>query len=123
MDRLKIIKFIYVFIGIISFIIGFIGIFLPLLPTTPFMLLSAFMFMRGSEKLHQLLLNSQFGPAIKLWQKERKIAYKTKILALISLVCVMSVSILLIVPLLIIKILLGIIGICVFGYILKIPTK
>lgn len=49
--------------------LGFIGIFVPGLPTVPFILLSAFAATRGSERLHQrLLADPRFGPMIRDWQ-------------------------------------------------------
>lgn len=43
-------KFFYIFIGLIAFLLGAIGVVLPVLPTTPFLLVASFCFVRGSEK-------------------------------------------------------------------------
>ena len=43
-------KFFYIFIGLIAFLLGAIGVVLPVLPTTPFLLIASFCFVRGSEK-------------------------------------------------------------------------
>ncbi len=70
----------WVVLGTVSLITGTIGIFLPLLPTTPFLLLTAFCYARGSEKLHSWLLSHrQLGPPIHDWQKRRVIRLRTKI--------------------------------------------
>ena len=74
----------YIIIGSISLIIGFIGIFLPILPTTPFLLLSAACFYRGSEKLHSWLLQSSlFGPTIRDYEEKGGLSKSTKIGAIL----------------------------------------
>ena len=65
------------------FVLGAIGVFLPLLPTTPFVLLSAFLFEKSSEKFHRLLLeNKIFGKYIKDYTEKKGITYKNKIIAI-----------------------------------------
>ena len=60
--------------------------FLPLLPTTPFLLVSAGCFAKSSGKWHQWLLSNRiFGPMIKDWQEKKCISFRTKVFA-ISLV-------------------------------------
>ncbi|WP_187114581.1 YbaN family protein [Fusobacterium necrophorum] len=67
----------------ISLILGGIGIFLPLLPTTPFILLSAFCFQKSSERFHQWILNSPiFGKYIRDYQEQKGITLKNKIVAI-----------------------------------------
>ena len=59
--------------------LGFIGIFLPGLPTVPFVLLSAFAAARGSERLHAwLLAHRQFGPIIRDWQANGAVSPRAK---------------------------------------------
>ena len=80
----RIIRIFYIVSGIISLIIGLIGIFLPILPTTPFLLLSAACFYRGSEKLHDWLLNSSiFGPSIKSYEEKGGLTKTTKVKAIL----------------------------------------
>lgn len=65
----KIKKILYVSVGIVSLTVGIIGIFLPLLPTTCFVLLAAFCFSKGSDRLHDWMLNhKKFGPSIRDWR-------------------------------------------------------
>jgi uncharacterized protein len=69
--------------GTVCLCLGAIGIFLPILPTTPFLLLAAACYMRSSERLHKWLINNRwFGEYIKNYQAGRGIPKKTKIVAL-----------------------------------------
>lgn len=82
--------------GWISLILGLIGIVLPLLPTTPFILLAAFCFQRGSDRLHRWLVNHpRFGPLIADWRERGAISRKAKRNAMIALVAVFGISLLL----------------------------
>jgi len=69
--------------GTFSLALGAIGIFLPILPTTPFLLLSAACYLRSSERMHKWLLgNRWFGEYIRNYQEGKGIPMKTKILAM-----------------------------------------
>lgn len=59
MKKSKIIRAIYIIIGCISLVIGAIGVVLPILPTTPFLLLTSFCFVRGSTKFNNWFLSSK----------------------------------------------------------------
>lgn len=75
-------KYLWTTLGIACLICGVIGIFLPLLPTTPFLLLTAFAFSKGSPRFHKMLLeNRLFGPAIRNWEEKRTISRKVKRIA------------------------------------------
>ncbi|MEP5765728.1 MAG: YbaN family protein [Halieaceae bacterium] len=72
-----------------------IGVVLPILPTTPFLLLAAWFFARSSEKWHARLLASElFGPMIRNWEENRCITRRTKLVAMISMLVAGSFSIL-----------------------------
>ncbi|PJE79225.1 Inner membrane protein YbaN [invertebrate metagenome] len=67
-------RFFLVLAGIVSLALGILGIVLPLLPTTPFVLLSAYCFARSSQRLHQwLLCHPWFGKLLTYWEKHRGI--------------------------------------------------
>ena len=70
-------------LGVISLALGIIGAFLPLLPTTPFVLLSAYLFAKSSEKFHQRLLNHKiFGQLIRDYNEDKSIPLHAKIIAI-----------------------------------------
>ena len=73
--------------GLVSLALGILGIFLPLLPTTPFVLLSAFCFSRGSQRLHDwLLAHPRLGPPILEWRDHGAISKRAKWFAAIAMV-------------------------------------
>lgn len=67
--------------GWISFALGIIGAFLPIIPTTPFLILSAYLFSKSSPRFHTWLLNLPLaGQGIRDWQNDRVIRPRAKIL-------------------------------------------
>lgn len=110
-------------IGIIALILGFIGIFLPLLPTTPFALLAAACFARSSQRLHHWLLHSgHFGEFIRHYQDQSGVPLQTKIRAIAFLWIALIISLFLM-DLLWVRILLVIVGAAVTLHISLIPTR
>ena len=76
----------YFVIGIICLILGVIGAFLPVMPTTVFILIAAWAFAKSSDRLHQALLNHpKTGPAIRAWRSNQCIPKPAKIAAFISI--------------------------------------
>ncbi|MDO9184005.1 MAG: YbaN family protein [Bacteriovorax sp.] len=66
--------------------LGIIGAFLPILPTTPFLLLAVFCYSKSSQKLHFWILNHKYlGPPVKAWEQNGVIGLKAKILATVML--------------------------------------
>jgi uncharacterized membrane protein YbaN (DUF454 family) len=75
------VKWILFVLGWVSFILGVIGAFLPVLPTTPFLILSAFLFSKSSPRFHAWLLSLPYaGEAIKDWDERKVINPRAKIL-------------------------------------------
>ena len=84
-------KYLFLMAGFISMIFGFIGMFLPILPTTPFMILAAFCFSKSSEKLHKWLLSRpHIGKLIIDWEKHGVIRMKAKVASTIVIIPLFS---------------------------------
>ena len=117
------VKKILVLIGFASLFLGIIGIAVPLLPTTPFLLLSAACFIRGSDQLYQWLMkNRLFGSYIRNFREYKAIPLKTKILAISLLWITILYSILFILESVYIRILLTAIAVAVTIHVLHFKT-
>jgi uncharacterized membrane protein YbaN (DUF454 family) len=115
-------KAIYFILGSITLLLGTIGIFLPLLPTTPFLLVTAFCYARSSDKLHKWLLSHKhFGPYIKSFLIDKTMTKKDKTRTLILLWITISISISY-APMVLVKISLFLIASLVSFYILKLNS-
>jgi len=118
----KLKKILLIIAGIISFALGVLGIFLPVLPTTPFLLLASFCFYRSSEKLHNWLNNHKiFGSYISNYMKYHAVRRRVKVGAISFLWITLSISAIL-VENIYVRILLGAIGIAVTIHILSLKT-
>lgn len=83
---------IYIIIGSISLGLGVLGIFLPVLPTTPFLLLAAALFFRSSPRLYRWLLGHKYlGPYIRNFLHDRSIPLHVKILV-VSLLWITAIN-------------------------------
>lgn len=108
--------------GTICVVLGFIGILIPVLPTTPFLLLAAFCYMRSSRRLYNWLLNHRlFGPTVTNYLKYRAVSKGTKRGAMIILWASLLISII-VVDKLQIRLLLLLIGLAVSWHLAALRT-
>ena len=109
-------------LGWLAFATGIVGIVLPLLPTTPFMLLAAALFARSSPRFHGwLLAHPWFGPPILDWLQYRGIRRHTRRRAIIFILISFSVS-LLVVPLPWVRWLLVVIMVILLTWLMRLPV-
>jgi len=80
--------------GSISLVLGVIGVILPGLPTTPFILLAAACYAKASPRLHAWLLNHRWmGPMLRDWERDHSLTRRTKTVAVVSMMLMVSISI------------------------------
>lgn len=116
-------RILYLLLGWFSLISGIIGIFLPLLPTTPFVLLAAWCFSKSSKRFHTWLLNHKFfGPIVHDWQSSDGIPRRARNRAIIFMWIGMTIS-MIVVSRFWATIGLILIGLCVTTYLLRMPVR
>ncbi|MCF8159321.1 MAG: YbaN family protein [Polaromonas sp.] len=78
-SRPRWVRWVWLICGALCLLLGFIGIALPLLPTTPFVLLAAYCFSLGSARYEQWLLrHPRFGPMVRDWRSQRAVPMRAK---------------------------------------------
>lgn len=113
-----------VILGTVFVVIGVIGIFLPVLPTTPFMLLAAACYAKSSRRFYNWIMNNKvFGPIIREWRQYRAIPKRAKITAMVLLVLTFGSSILFFVHILWLKILLAVFCLAMLIFMWRIPVR
>ncbi|MDM5062741.1 YbaN family protein [Aeromonas salmonicida] len=109
-------------LGWLAFVTGIVGIVLPLLPTTPFMLLAAALFARSSPRFHcWLLAHPCFGPPIVDWQQHRGIRRPARRRTVVFILLSFSVS-LAVVPLLWVRLMLIAIMVILLTWLIRLPV-
>ena len=128
-SKLNIKKIIYLVLGMISFCLGTIGIVIPGLPTTPFMILSSILFLRSSDRMYKWLINHpKFGKYVLDFKKGKGINLKIKIYAQSMMLLTVTLSLLPVSPMFIdnqvVRIVLFASGIFSFWLVgFKVPTN
>jgi len=104
-------RFTWLIVGFVALALGALGIVLPLVPTTPFVLVAAFAFAQSSEKLHQWLLDHNvFGPLIDNWRQHGAISRRAKVISVVSMVAVLAISVAMALPMVVIVTQLVVLG-------------
>jgi uncharacterized protein len=105
-------------------IVGLAGVFLPVLPTTPFLLVAAACYARASRRFYNALLNNRmFGPAILEWQQHRSIAWRTKLTAIVLMAATLTTSIVFFIQDPRLRTLLALLGLTLAVYMYRIPSR
>ena len=119
----KIIRLLLIIAGTICLALGLIGIFLPILPTTPFLLLAAACYARSSKRFYHWLINNKwFGSYIKNYREGKGIPLKGKIMAISLLWITILISAIFFIKIFFINLLLIVIAFLVTLHIIRIKT-
>lgn len=118
------VKSILIFFGTLSLILGITGIFIPGLPTTPFLLITAGFYVRSSEKLYRTLISNKFlGSYIVNFQRYKGLTLASKLYAISTMWVMIIISTCFFIPSVHTKLIIigtGIVGTIVMGFI--VPT-
>ena len=119
----KIKRIFFISLGTIFLGIGSIGIILPILPTTPFLLLAAACYIRGSPRIYQWLISNRFlGEFISNYIKGKGIKQRQKLIAIFSMWLMISITIHFFLDNIFLRIVLLVIAGAVSIHILHLPT-
>lgn len=122
---MNLVKLIWLFLGTISLVIGIAGVFVPGLPTTPFILLTAGLYVRSSDRLYQKLINNRFiGLYVKEFRLNKGMTVKSKLASIGTMWIMITISCVFLINAetgRLIVLLLGAAGTLVMGFI--VPTS
>ena len=124
-EKNKFIRFLWIALGSIFVAIGYIGIFVPGLPTTIFLILASACYIRSSKKLYNWLINNKlFGKFIKDYNEGRGMPRKAKISAVSMIIIFCGFAVIFAIEPLWVDIMVALTGLTGIGYItLRVPTK
>ena len=118
-----VVNIILVVLGWVCVLLGVVGAFLPLLPTTPFLILAAFFFSKGSPRLHQwLLTHPQFGSLIMEWERYGVIRPRAKRVATIAIVITFANTLIFVRVGVWVKLVIAAVGLLLLGFIWTRPS-
>jgi len=110
--------------GLVSLALGIAGIFLPVLPTTPLVLLAATCFARSYRPFHEWLLNHRvLGPTLRDWYEHRSLKRRTKLVAITTMAAGLGASIMFFVEHAWLDTLLVALGIVLGVWLYRLPTR
>ncbi|MBQ8056334.1 MAG: YbaN family protein, partial [Paludibacteraceae bacterium] len=107
---MKLKKVIYIVCGVLCVILGTIGVVVPGIPTTPFVLLASWLFYRSSERLRNWLLSSRLGKYAREYERNKGLTVKGKISAIAMMTIMCTISVVFFIPVFWVKILVAVLG-------------
>jgi len=119
-----VVRALFLVAGILSMGLGIAGIFLPVLPTTPLVILAAACFARSYRPFHEwLLAHRHFGPTLREWHEHRSIPYRTKLTAIAMMAATLTASIVFFVAPLWLDVLLAAFGVGLAVWMYRLPSR
>jgi uncharacterized protein len=123
LHRSRVVRGAYIVLGSVSLALGVLGIFLPLLPTTPFLLLAAACYARASTRLYVWLLSHpRLGPVVHAWRSSRSLPRRAKWTAIPLMAGTLAVSIVFFVESLVLQAFLAALGVVLAVFLYRIPS-
>ena len=115
---------VFIALGVTCVACGMLGLVLPLLPTTPFMILAAACFAKGSHRFHRWVLDHPvFGPTVREWQTHRSIPWRTKLTAIALMILTLTTSIVFFVTARWLQVVLALLGATLAVWMYRIPSR
>jgi uncharacterized membrane protein YbaN (DUF454 family) len=119
-----VVRAIFLGIGILAFVAGLLGIFVPLLPATPFFILAAACFARAYRPFHDwMLAHKVIGPMLHEWHHHRSIPHRTKLVAIVTMLASFGTSIWFVVKPLWLQAVLGLFAVGLAVWMYRIPSR
>lgn len=115
---------VYFLLGMVSLIVGIVGVVLPLIPTTGPLLLAAFFFARSSNRFHDwLTTHPRFGPLIADFRAGLGIPLKTKVWALTAMVTAFTIGTVFVATHWIARVVVSAVGVWAIAYVARLPIS
>ena len=119
-----VVRAIFFVAGLAALALGVAGIFLPVLPTTPLVLLAAACFARSYRPFHEwMLAHRLFGPLLREWHEHRSIPYRTKLFAIGMMAVTLGASIVFFVEPAWLKAALAAFGVALGAWMYRLPSR
>ena len=121
---MSVVRSLYIVLGSVSLALGVIGIFVPLLPTTPFLLMTAFFYMKGSKRCYYWLMRQPvLGKYIRDYRENKVIPLRAKIISLVLMWGSISYCVICVIHLWPVRILLAMVAVGVTIHVLSFKSK